>query len=152
LEDKITHKFTIKLFMNIILSIAVILVVISSWILIDIAIINYVIVLVCIYVQASLVYKYFRMIKSREDEISRLESRIKKIRYEKNKNENKISGFKKRIRELKNDNNLLKEKLKKIREKVKNKDREIMELKDKQKPKLRKAKRIYQKNTSQNTA
>jgi len=152
LDDKITPKFTIKLIVNIILSISLVFIVIGSWILINIEVIKYAVVLVCIYVLASLIYRDFKMIKNREEEILHLESKIKKIRYEKRKNENKISGFKKRIRELKNDNNLLKEKIKKIREEVKNKDMEIRELKDNQKSKLEKTKRIFQKNTNQNTA
>lgn len=152
MDDKITPKFTIKLIVNIILSISLVFIVIGSWILINIEVIKYAVVLVCIYVLASLIYRDFKMIKNREEEILHLESKIKKIRYEKRKNENKISGFKKRIRELKNDNNLLKEKIKKIREEVKNKDMEIRELKDNQKSKLEKTKRIFQKNTNQNTA
>ena len=77
MEDKTLSKFTIKLSLNILLSISLIFVVISSWTLIDIRIIKYVVILTCAYLLASLVYKDFRMIRNRDQEISRLETKVK---------------------------------------------------------------------------
>ncbi len=145
MKDKTLSKFTMKLSLNIFLSISLIFVVISSWALIDVRIIKYVVILTCIYLLASLIYKDFRMIKNRDQEISRLETRVKKIRFDKNKKENKLSGFKKRIRELKNDNNLLKDKLGKMRKEMKSKDRIISELREDIQSKLKKARDVHQK-------